>query len=65
MGGGLFDIAARAETLFEIPAQRSDPLLSLSAPPFFDISAQRYYLILDRRVALKTSISARFFRNRP
>ena len=59
MEGGIFGIAARAETLFEIPAQRSDPLLSLSAPPFFDISAQRSYLISDRRSALKNSISAR------
>ena len=55
----LFEIAARAQTLFDIAAQRSDPLLPLSAPPFFDISAQRSYLILDRRSALKTSISAR------
>ena len=54
-----FDIAACAQTLFDISAQRSDPLPPLSAPPFFDISAQRSYLILDRRSALKTSISAR------
>ena len=57
----LFDIAARAQTLFDIAAQRSDPLLPLSAPPFFDISAQRSYLISDRRSALKTSISPHFF----
>ena len=57
----LFDIAARAQTLFDIAAQRLDPLLPLSAPPFFDISDQRFYLILDRRSALKTSINARFF----
>ena len=55
----LFDIAARAQTLFDITAQRSHPVLPLSTPPFFDISAQRSYLILDRRSALKTSISAR------
>ena len=71
MGGGqgstalsaqaLFDNAAGAQTLFDIAAQRSDPLLPLSAPPFFDISAQRSYLILDRRSALKTFFSARFF----
>ena len=55
----LFDIAARAQTLFDIAAQRSDPLFPLSVPPLFDISAQRSYLILDRRSALKNSISAR------
>ena len=57
----LFDIAAHAQTLFDIAAHRSDPLLPLSAPPIFDISAQRSYLISDRCSALKTSISARFF----
>ena len=30
----LFDISARAQTFFDIAAQRSDPLLPLSAPPF-------------------------------
>ena len=61
MGGGKGSTALSAQTLFDIAAQRSDPLLALSAPPFFDISAQRSYLTLDRRSALKTSISARFF----
>ena len=58
----LFDIAARAQTLFDITAQRSDPVLPLSTPPFYDITAQRSYLIFTaHRSALKTSISARFF----
>ena len=58
---GVLTSLLSAQTIFDIGAQRSDPLLPLSAPPFFDISAQRSYLILDRRSALKTSISARFF----
>ena len=67
---GQWSAALSTQVLFDTAAQRSDILLSLGAPSFLDISAQRSYLILDRRSALKTSISARFFflyifRNRP
>ena len=41
-----------SSALFDIGAQRSDPLLPLSASTLLNISAQRSDLILDRRSVL-------------
>ena len=62
-GRGHGSTALTAQALFDIAAQRSDPLLPLSAPPFFDISAQRsdranFWITAQRS---STSISVRFF----